>query len=49
MVLSSCIEVDAINLSIIIMNISPWAYIREGLYSNGFLSTNHWAYIRGGL
>ena len=27
---------DAINLSIIISNISPWAYIRGGLYSNGF-------------
>ena len=22
--------------AIIILNISPWAYIREGLYSNGF-------------
>ena len=27
---------DAINLSIIISNISPWAYIRGSLYSSGF-------------
>ena len=31
---------DAINFSIIISNISPWAYIRGGLYSNGFFVNN---------